>query len=119
MTGMSAVLETSALTTWVDQLASLEEAVDDAERIDQIRILEEIKSAAAAAQARVTAAFDASQRAAQAAAGTPARRQGAGVAAQVALARRDSPARGARHLGLAKVLVAEMPHTLAALTQAG
>ena len=33
----------------------------------------------------------------------------------MALARRDSPARGGRHLGLAKALVHEMPHTLAAL----
>ena len=40
---------------------------------------------------------------------------GRGVAAQVALARRDSPVKGGRHLGLAKALVHEMPHTLAAL----
>jgi hypothetical protein len=33
----------------------------------------------------------------------------------VALARRDAPARGGRHLGLATALVHEMPHTLAAL----
>jgi hypothetical protein len=31
------------------------------------------------------------------------------------LARRDSPARGGRHLGFAQALVHEMPHTLAAL----
>jgi hypothetical protein len=37
------------------------------------------------------------------------------VAAEVALARRDSPARGGRHLGFAKALVHEMPHTRAAL----
>ena len=37
------------------------------------------------------------------------------MASEVALARRDSPARGGRHLGLAKALVHEMPHTLAAL----
>jgi len=34
----------------------------------------------------------------------------------VALARHDSPNRGNRHLGLAKALVYEMPHSLAALT---
>ncbi|AGL26867.1 hypothetical protein J113_09570 [Mycobacterium tuberculosis CAS/NITR204] len=45
----------------------------------------------------------------------PSRRQPAGVAGEVALARRDSPARGGRHLGFAKALVYEMPHTLAAL----
>ena len=37
------------------------------------------------------------------------------MAGEVALARRDSPARGGRHLGFAKALVHEMPHTLAAL----
>jgi len=42
-------------------------------------------------------------------------RQGRGVASQVALARRESPYKGQQHLGLAKVLTAEMPHTLAAL----
>ncbi|WP_062539912.1 HNH endonuclease, partial [Mycobacterium celatum] len=54
-------------------------------------------------------------RAAEAAAGMPAARRGRGVASEVALARRDSPVRGGRHLGFAKALVHEMPHTLAAL----
>src|ERR1700736_456640 len=40
---------------------------------------------------------------------------GARLASEIALARRDSPARGGRHLGLGKALVHEMPHTLAAL----
>jgi hypothetical protein len=39
------------------------------------------------------------------------------LASEVALARRDSPARGNQHLGFAKALVFEMPHTLAALEQ--
>ncbi len=103
------------VAAWTRALAGLEEAVGDAGRVDQLRALEELKSAAAAAQARVTVAFDRSQRAEQAAAGVPARRVGAGVAAQVALARRDSPVKGARHLGLAHALVEEMPHTLRAL----
>lgn len=41
-----------------------------------------------------------------------------GVAGQVALARRESPSRGARHLATAIALVRHMPHTFAAL-QAG
>ena len=45
----------------------------------------------------------------------PGRGTGQGVAAQIALARRESPSRGSRLLGLAKALVTEMPHTLAAL----
>jgi 5-methylcytosine-specific restriction endonuclease McrA len=61
-----------------------------------------------------SAEFDASQRAAQARHGVLEERQGRGVAAQVALARRESPHRGQQHLGLAKILVAELPHTMAA-----
>lgn len=99
----------------IGALASPDLAGDDATRIDLISQLESLKAAAAAAQARLTVDFDASQRREQAARGVPARRQGLGVAHQVALARRDSPRRGARHLGLAKALVREMPHTLRAL----
>ena len=47
--------------------------------------------------------------------GCRAAKRGRGVASEVALARRDSPVRGGRHLGFAKALVYEMPHTLAAL----
>ncbi len=89
--------------------------MDDAERIEQIRALEMIKSACAAAQARVTVGFADSQRAAQKAAGVKAADLGRGIGSQVALARRDSASRGGRHLGLAEALVHEMPHTLAAL----
>ncbi|MGX5717446.1 HNH endonuclease [Arthrobacter sp. MAHUQ-56] len=81
--------------------------------IDQIRGLEDLKSLASAKQAEITVAFDLAQRREQAAAGVPAEEQGAGVAAQIALARRESPAKGARLLGLAKAL-AGMPHTFAA-----
>ncbi|MEW1822793.1 DUF222 domain-containing protein, partial [Arthrobacter sp. NPDC080031] len=88
---------------------------DRAELINQLRALEDLKSAAAAAQARIAVAFDAAQRSADADAGVPAEERGRGVAAQVALARRESPARGSRLHGLAKALVTEMPHTLAAL----
>ncbi|MCY7401805.1 MAG: HNH endonuclease [Nocardioides sp.] len=42
-------------------------------------------------------------------------KQGVGIAEQVALARRESPHLGRRHVGLAKVLRTEMPHTMAAL----
>ncbi|MFJ6314278.1 hypothetical protein ACIQHS_19580, partial [Pseudarthrobacter oxydans] len=64
--------------------------------IDQLRELEDLKSLVAAKQARIAVAFDLSQRREQAAAGVPAKERGAGVAAQVALARRESPARGGR-----------------------
>jgi hypothetical protein len=96
-------------------LSGIGAGADDVERIDLIRALEELKCAVEGAQAVLTAAFDASQRAAEAAAGVPAERRGRGVAAQVALARRESPHRGRQHVGLALVLRDELPATLAAL----
>ncbi len=91
--------------------------VDDAERIDQLRLLEELKGAVAAAQARVTVDFAASQERKQREAGVPARQVGRGIAAQVGLARRESPARAQRHLGWSKILTRELPGTLEALAQ--
>ena len=96
-------------------LASIRPCSESAALIDQLRDLEDLKSAAAGLQARSSVAFDVQQRCAQAEAGLPADELGKGVAAQIALARRESPARGGRLLGLAKALVTEMPHTLAAL----
>ena len=87
----------------------------DAERIDQLRLLEQIKAAAAGAQARITVGFETSQLQQQADAGVPARRRGKGIADQVALARGPSASQGARHLGFAKAVVQEMPHTHALL----
>ncbi|QCO97561.1 DUF222 domain-containing protein [Arthrobacter sp. 24S4-2] len=88
---------------------------DGARLIDEIRILEDRKSALAARQARLSVAFDQLQRRRQSDAGIPADQLGAGVGAQIALARRESPAKGSRLLGLARALVTEMPHSLAAL----
>ena len=89
--------------------------LDGARLIAEIRALEDRKSALAARQARLSVAFELLQRREQADAGLPAADLGSGIAAQIALARRESPARGGRLLGLAKALVTEMPHTLAAL----
>jgi hypothetical protein len=97
------------------ELLEVDPAADESALVGRIAELERLKSAAAAGQARAAAALDARRRSAEAAAGMPAARRGRGVAGEVALARRDSPARGGRHLGLAKALVYEMPHTLAAL----
>ena len=88
---------------------------DSAGIIDRIRELEDWKSAASAEQARLAVAFDLLQRREQGRLGVPAEKLGTGVGAQIALARRESPAKGGRLLGLAKALVTEMPHTLAAL----
>ncbi|MGD1206452.1 HNH endonuclease [Mycobacterium seoulense] len=98
-----------------EELAEIDPDADESALIERIAELETAKSAAAAGQARAAAALDASRRAKEATAGVPVARRGRGVANEVALARRDAPARGGRHLGFAKALVHEMPHTLAAL----
>lgn len=85
--------------------------LDDPGRVDAIRDLEELVCAARAAQAALSVELDESQRAEQEAAGLPAAQRGRGVAAQVALARRESHHRGQRHLGLAKIVATELPHT--------
>ena len=96
-------------------LARGELALDDAARIDLIRALEELKCAAEGAQAQVAAEFESSQRAVAEQRGVPAERRGRGIAEQIALARRESPHRGRRHLRLARVLHEEMTCTAAAL----
>ena len=113
------------------------------EQIDLIGELERIKSAAAAAQARLTAAFTADQvrdaleayRAEADVTGEdPATSEAASrrrvceeaevaakcvrsVGSQVALARRESPSRGDRFIGFARALTDEMPQTQAALAR--
>ena len=69
--------------------------LNGARLIAEIRALEDRKSALAARQARLSVAFDLLQRREQADAGMPAAELGAGVGAQIALARRESPPRAA------------------------
>ncbi|MGN6597815.1 MAG: HNH endonuclease, partial [Actinomycetes bacterium] len=104
------------LAAWVSQLAQLPRDVTDEQRIDRLRLLEEITAAAAAAQVRDAADLHESRRAQHAASGRPARNWGEGVAAEIALARRLSPYKGGRLLGLARTLTEDMPHTLALMT---
>ncbi|HET9128654.1 MAG TPA: hypothetical protein VFN73_11280, partial [Propionibacteriaceae bacterium] len=93
------------------RLADTPEDADKA-RIDLLRALEEVKNIATALQAVTAVAFARSQRADQARRGVPADQVGRGVAEQVALARRESPHRGGIFLGVATILVTEMPRTL-------
>ena len=90
-------------------------SAEDAARVDRIAILEQIKHAAAAAQAGEIVRFARSQVAAQRTAGVNYRRLGQGIAEQVGLACRVSGWHGARRLTLARDLVQELPHTLAAM----
>jgi hypothetical protein len=120
-----AVVDAAALRSLLTALAgplglerdpAVQGAVDDGAVVEQIELLERVKAAAAARQARLSVVFDVSQRARQRARGVPARSVGKGVAEQIALARRQSPTAGARHLRVARALVGEMPRTLAALS---
>jgi hypothetical protein len=106
---------TTALTGLIRTLRDLDAGADDAVLIDQIRLLEELKSTASAVQARVTARFAASQRQAQLDAGVPAERAERGIAAQIGLARRISHFQARRYLGWAKILTTDLPATLAEL----
>ncbi|MFE5835726.1 HNH endonuclease [Arthrobacter sp. NPDC056493] len=98
--------------------------------IDQTQALEKFKRWATGQQARLAVTFEVRHREEQAERGTQAdsnavsaedlgkrrpKEQNLGVAEQIALARGESPHRGGRLLGMAKALVTEMPHSLAAL----
>ena len=115
--GSGQALSVAAVRAWVDVLAAGPPAgLGDAARVELLGVLESLKGAAAAAQARVSVDFADSQITQRLAQGVPAEKAAAGLGAQVALARRESPSRGSRHLGLARALVEEMPHTLRALS---
>lgn len=110
------------LRTVIESLADLDERapagpVDaDATRVTQLELLERIKAAASAAQARIATGFATSQLAAQRDAGVQAPSLGRGIGEQVALACRVPSSQGSRRLGFARAVVSEMPHTHALLT---
>ena len=101
--------------SFIDRIAAAPRPEDSGALVDLIAAGEELKSAMCAVQADSAVDFDAARRAEQAAAGVPAHRQGRGIAAEVALARKESPHRGQTLLGLGKALVTEMTHTQARL----
>lgn len=108
-------LTAEAIRRGTERLAATRGPTMQTDRITMLRRLEELTCAAAGLQAQLTADLDRCGRREAAGAGVPTDRRGRGIAAQVALARRESPHRGRVRLGMAKVLTSEMPHTLAAL----
>src|SRR4051794_10074632 len=102
------------IQTFVRRLAADAVGLDDSERIDRLDALESLRCATEAALSETTADFVVSQRAATAARGVPPERRDRGLAAQVALARRESPVRGQQRVALAMILRTELPHTRAA-----
>lgn len=129
--GVHRVLSAPAVTDleeMLDRLVQIDGVADhgraaDITRVDLLSLLERLKGAAAAAQARVTREFEASQlqrqdvEIARADAADERRRarrltreRGRGIGDQVALARRAPASQGGRLLGFARAL-GEMPHT--------
>lgn len=86
---------------------------DEAALSGRMAELERVKARAAAEQARLAAELEA-RRLAAAAAGGP-RVSRAALGSEIGLARRESPHRGERLMAMARILVADMPCTLAAL----
>lgn len=77
----------------LDRLAAHDGAgLSEAELVDHLTALEQLKSGLAAAQARVTVALARRRAEAEAASGVPADRRGTGLGHEVALARQESPA---------------------------
>ncbi|MEK4241148.1 DUF222 domain-containing protein [Janibacter sp. FSL W8-0316] len=109
-------LDATGVTGMIERLRELGGPVDEAEAIDEIAALERLKSAAAAAQARVTAALREGRVAREMDAGVPAAERGRGLGDEIGLARRESATLGSRHLGLARALVDELPCALAHLS---
>ena len=103
------------IAAFVDRLADADVDGADAANIDELAALERLKSACSARQARVTHHFAGSQLQAAATTKRDPDEVRRSIASQVALARKDSPVRGNRHVGFAKAMVEEMPHTFQAL----
>jgi hypothetical protein len=109
------MVDAQMVEAWIEQLAGSHGADDDEGRIRMIRALERLVCAAHGLQAEITARFDESVRRGEAELGQRPERCGKGVAMEVALARRESHHRGRQHVGLARILVDEMPCTFRAL----
>ncbi len=108
-------LNAATLATVVDEMAGLT-CGDPVELVDQLRQLERLKNAAAAAQARLTVGLRQVREAEARAEGRNVKRVPASVAGEVGLARHESPHKASTLVGLATVLASEMPHTMAMFT---
>jgi hypothetical protein len=105
---------TDAVTTALTSLRAEVEVLSEAETLDALRACEDQKARLAARQAELTRRLAHLVTTRHAAAGVPTAQRGRDLPALVGHARRESPARGRRHLGLARALD-ELPHAAAAL----
>ena len=113
--GFDVEMDVVALQQVLTSVDGLAPAATEADAIDQIAALESLKAACAAAQAKQTIRLEELRVEAETAAGVPKTRQGRGLAAEVALARKASGSAGGRYLGFARALMCEMPYTRDAL----
>lgn len=103
--------------------AARPEGLSEAELLEVVSVWEATKGAAAALQARATARFVegrdeqvARDRADEVVSAREVSCRRRAARAELALARRCAPGQADRHVGLAKGLVHDLPHTMAALT---
>ena len=87
----------------------------EAALVDQLAAMARATASIAAGQVRVTAMLEAKRHERMATQGVPAAKRGRGLASEVGLARKASPWHGAKYLKMSRILVDDMPHTLAAL----
>ncbi|WP_260848048.1 DUF222 domain-containing protein [Brevibacterium aurantiacum] len=106
---------TTDIDRWCTTLRDLEPADDAWEAQTRIRALEELTSAAAAAQAREAVAFHRHRQREDAANDVPKREQGKYAGNEIALAKRVSPATGRKFLSTSKAVVNDLPRTYEAL----
>lgn len=117
MPGHQTALTAAAIAAMGHELRSALESpkvLDQSELVGVIGELETLGRIVTAAQTELTARLDALLTQEQVDAGVRPQDIGGGVAHVVALARRESPHRGRRHLSLARVVPTELPHTWAA-----
>ncbi|SMX95308.1 HNH endonuclease [Brevibacterium antiquum] len=108
---------TTDIDRWCKTLCDLDPADNAWEAQTRIRALEELTSAAAAAQAREAVAFHRHRQAEDAANDVPKREQGKYAGNEIALAKRVSPSTGRKFLSTSKAVVNDLPHTHQALAE--
>ncbi|WP_037139601.1 HNH endonuclease [Rhodococcoides fascians] len=108
-------MEASEVLEFVTRLQKTIDVSDAAAGIDLISALETVKSVSSAVQATATEHVANAIIADRKERGRPKPQWRKGISSQIGLARRESPNKGGRFLGLARALVREMPHTHARL----
>ncbi|MDN6499690.1 MAG: 13E12 repeat family protein, partial [Yaniella sp.] len=109
MTGAASMVQVRAM------LGMLDPSDSSAQCIDRLQTLARLKARIAALEAEEIADLEQYRHEEEAARGVPKSRRGHGLAAEIGLARGQSPARGSKCLQVARTLVQDMPKTLDAL----